>query len=332
MKKIVSRILTALTCLLLVGGCQTQKEDIRVYMPDGAPSLAFAQMLQEDTQEDGVSYHVVESSLIRTKVTYEEEAKNADLCVLPLTVATKLLGSGEKYQMLGTVTHGNLYLISKTGEEYTLDNISSLIGKKIGVLQLNEVPGLIFKTTLNNLGVPYVESGEKQENAVNLFAISGAKEVGAYPDTDAYLLAEPAVSAQGAKGFVCVGDIQRLYGGEEGYPQAVLVAKNTLIESRQEWLHDFIQKLSAGASWLQNASAETVVSAVSAHFEDKTYAGVLNAKTLNAQVFARCGIRFEQAKTSGAKATAFLQSAKMVNDKMAVVPNTAFYCTLDFGV
>ena len=101
MKKIVSRILTALTCLLLVGGCQTQKEDIRVYMPDGAPSLAFAQMLQEDTQEDGVSYHVVDSSLIRTKVTYEEEAKHADLCVLPLTVATKLLGSGEKYQMLG---------------------------------------------------------------------------------------------------------------------------------------------------------------------------------------------------------------------------------------
>jgi ABC-type nitrate/sulfonate/bicarbonate transport system substrate-binding protein len=332
MKKNVSKLLAALTCLLFVGGCQTQKEDIRIYMPDGAPSLAFAQLLHEDTERDGVSYYVVESSLIRTKVTYEDEAKNADLCVLPLTAATKLLGNGENYQMLGAVTHGNLYLVSKTGEEYTSANISTLVGKKIGVLQLNEVPGLIFKTTLNNLGVPYVENGEKQENAVNLFAIASPKEVGAYPDTDGYLIAEPAVSAQAAKGFACVGDIQRLYGGEDGYPQAVLVAKTALIENKQDWLHGFVQKLAGGASWLQSASAETVVSAVGAHFEDKTYAGVLNAKTLNAQVFARCGIRFEQAKTSGAKATAFLQAAKKVNDKMAVVPSEAFYCTLDFGV
>ena len=36
----------------------------------------------------------------------------ADYCVLPVNLASKLLGSGDAYRMLGTVTNGNLYFLT----------------------------------------------------------------------------------------------------------------------------------------------------------------------------------------------------------------------------
>ena len=71
-------------------------------MPDGAPALAMAQLMVSES--DTESYHVVDSSTIQTYVTGENP--KADLCILPLNLASKLLGTGETYQMLGTVTHG----------------------------------------------------------------------------------------------------------------------------------------------------------------------------------------------------------------------------------
>ena len=131
--------------------------EIIVCMPDGAPALALAQLLHEDTADDGITYKVVNSSLIASKVTYKDMDENADLCVLPVTAASKLLGSGEKYEMLGVVTHGNLYLISKDGKQVSAASIGDLKGKTVGVLQINQVPGLTFKAVLNKYGLPYSE-------------------------------------------------------------------------------------------------------------------------------------------------------------------------------
>ena len=131
--------------------------EITVCMPDGAPALALAQLLHEDTADDGITYKVVNSSLIASKVTYKDMDENADLCVLPVTAASKLLGSGEKYEMLGVVTHGNLYLISKDGKQVSAESIGDLKGKTVGVLQINQVPGLTFKAVLNKYGLPYSE-------------------------------------------------------------------------------------------------------------------------------------------------------------------------------
>ena len=128
-----------------------------VYMPDGAPALAMAKLMKEDTADDGFTYKVVAPAMIASKVTNKDESANADFCVLPVTAASKLLGSGEKYKMLGVVTHGNLYLIAKDGTPLTAENISHLQGKTVGVLQINEVPGLTLKTVLNKYGLSYQE-------------------------------------------------------------------------------------------------------------------------------------------------------------------------------
>ena len=199
MKRKISIVLASLLFAVGFAACSDGKEEkeITVYMPDGAPALALAGLMAEDTQEDGVSYNVVPATAIASKVTYKEEEKNADLCVMPVTAASKLLGNGENYTMLGAVTHGNLYLIAKDEVQYTADNLSSLIGKKVGVLQINEVPGLTFKATLNKYDIPWQEltnDGTMAEDKVNLVAITGVEAVGAI-DADCFMVAEPAATA-----------------------------------------------------------------------------------------------------------------------------------------
>lgn len=138
----------------------TASSTVSVYMPDGAPALALAQLMAEDMQfGNSVSYHVVPSTDITTHVNGDSPA--ADICILPSNAASKLLGSNAKYTMLGTVTNGNLYILSKNGEQITADNVASVLaGKKVGVVQLSNVPGLTFKLILKKYGLSYSDPSE----------------------------------------------------------------------------------------------------------------------------------------------------------------------------
>ncbi len=309
---------------MLAAGCQKKEEELTVYMPDGAPALALAGLMAEDTKEDGVSYRVVNPQKIAATITYEQEEKNADLCVLPLTAASKLVGNGERYTLLGTVTHGNLYLISKTEE--SIDDLTELVGKRVGVLQMKEVPGLTFKTTLQKAGVPFQEltgGAETASNQVNLLAMTGAADVGVL-EADYYLLAEPAVTVQASKGYTIVGDLQALYGGEKGYPQAVLVAKNALVQTKQDWLLDWTEKLQ-DTTWLTQASGEEIVDVLASHLEDKTAESSFKASQLTQEVIARCGISFTYAWSDAGEIESFLTGLLAVAPQATKLPTAAFY-------
>ncbi len=339
MRKIVALI--GATALFLGGvACSKPTEDLTVYTPDGAPALALAKMMAEDTEDDGVTYRVVSTSTgnansIASKVTNKDEAKNADFCVLPLTAASKLLGSGQNYTMLGAVTHGNLYFLSKNEEN--VEGLSKLIGKTVGVLQINEVPGLTLKATLKKKGVSYQEVTGVNEIAadkVNLFPITGADAVGVGYDNgqgglilhDYYLVAEPAASFQAQKkGYYTVGDLQALYGGENGYPQAVLVGKKSVVETRAEWTADFVEDIKNSGEWLRSASGETLVAAVSSHLEDRSAQTSLKAPLLTAEAVARCGIYFTYAQDTRLQTEEFLKDLLSVNDKAAAIPTEEFY-------
>ncbi len=305
------------------GGEEQEKEDIVVYMPDGAPAMALAGAMAEDTETDGVEYRVVAPALISSKVTAKKEEENADLCVLPVTAASKLLGDGERYRLLGTLTHGNLYLVAKG--EGALD-LRALVGKRVGVLQINEVPGLTFKATLNGRNLPWQElknGGEIAADKVNLLAISGADAVGSV-EAEYFLLAEPAATAQAKKGYRIVGDLQELYGEGKGYPQAVLVAKRSIAE-KKEVVEDFLDLVQKSAAWLRTASGEEIVAAVASHIEDSGAATSLKAPLLTAEVVARCGVRFTYAAEDYQEIGDFLTALCEVNDKAAAIPNQNFY-------
>ena len=327
MKRKISLILAVLTLVAgLAVGCKENQDEITVYMPDGAPALALAKLMAEDSADDGITYNVVPATMIASKVTNEDNAKNADLCVMPVTAASKLLGSGEEYLMLGAVTHGNLYLLAKSGE-YNAQNLSSLIGKTVGVLQINEVPGLTLKAVLNAYQIPWQEvknDGVKVADKVNLLAITGPDAVGV-TEADCFMIAEPAATAQGKKGYSIVGNLQELYDVEEGYPQAVLVAKKDFVEKNEKWTKEFTDKVEGAATWLQTASGEQIVAAVSAHMEDKQTATSLKAPLLSTAVLGRCGIYCTYASECKNEVDAFLSAMMAVNGKAAAIPAASFY-------
>ncbi len=168
-----------------------------VCAPDGAPALSLASALADGDAHFG--YQIVKADTIAAQVTNQDAAKNADFCILPSNAAAKQLGTGESYTMLGVVTHGNLYFIRSNTSlpELTAENLSVLVGKKVGVIQLNNVPGLTFKAVLGKAGVPFSvlnSEGKAESGKVNLVGLADATAVGPAGGCDYYLCPEPAAT------------------------------------------------------------------------------------------------------------------------------------------
>ena len=341
MKKGLKKVL-ALLCAAVCGvGCgvgltacekDTLDKEATVYMPDGAPALALAGLMHKDTEEDGISYYVTKSDAIASKVTYKDEEKNADFCVMPLNAAAKLLGEGDRYVMIGALTHGNLYIVSKDEMNYTTENLSALIGKKVGVLQINNVPGLTFKSVLNKNNIPWAEAtneGGMYEDKVNLLPIADATAVGTL-EADCFVIAEPAATAQAKKGFAIVGDLQKLYGGENGYPQAVLVGKRDIVEVHTLWMSKFLEDVKESMEWLVTATGEQIVTAINGHLDSTLQESSLKAPLLTAEVIGRCGVRYVKAADCKDAASALLQAFIGINPNATALAKDNFFWTKDF--
>lgn len=341
MKKIFATILGALLLALSAIGFAACKDvpneasdygKISVYMPDGAPALSMAKLMKDNAQfSQTVEYSVVTPSLIQTFVT--GESPKADLCVLPVNAASKLLGTGDRYQMLGTVTHGNLFLLAKSGAaEITKGNLSSLVGKTVGIIKLADVPGLTFKLVLNDNDIEYNELGNDKaadDAKVNLKAIDATQVIPANSDCDYFVVPEPAATTKinATKGaLVRVGSLQELYGGSRGYTQAVLVAKKELIVKESGFIEEFISALKENATWIldDNTAMTDVVSAVEAHLDEGS-TPTFTAANLNKTVIENCAINFVDSKACKEEVNAFIAKLIKINAQAASTVSDDFY-------
>ncbi len=336
MKKLLTILLalSLLTCsVLYLTACEKGTEQTTdVYMPDGAPALSMAQLMSEDNQFDtSVRYHVVDANSIKTYVT--GETPDAELCVLPINLAAQLLGQGDVYRMLGTVTHGNIYFLSaKFSDSISNNNLSSLIGKTVGCIQLENVVGLTLRLVLADHDIAYeiVESVDAaQEGVVNLINIGDpATMITPAAEFDYMVAAEPIVTTKvvATDGLLKqVGDLQKLYG-EGGYPQAVLVAKSSFIDANKTFINSFVEAVTENAEWLMNEStdAETIAAAISANLPDGA-TPTFKAQNLNKTVIGNCAIRFENAADSQAEVVQFLQKLSLVSGNNFAVDEKFFY-------
>lgn len=319
MKKIATIFMALammMTTVFCFAACTPEASDkaktYTVYAPDGAPALALANAVDK-SDDDCFEYHIVAASTIVAQVTGESPA--ADFCILPVNAAASKLGTGEVYQMLGTVTNGNMYFLTTEGEALTADNLEVLVGKKVGVVQLANVPGLTFRAVLSEKGIDYqVLSGEVESSAdkVNLQPIQDAA-TGVTPagGCDYYLCPEPVASA---KPFRLAGSLQELYGEGNGYPQAVLVAKKSIIQSDLAAVNQLIGYMSDSAQFLAECEATTVVSLLENCYT-KGMTPSLNANNLTSAVIANCSVRFTAAQSCKEQVNTFLEKL------IAVVPD-----------
>ncbi|MCD8307204.1 MAG: hypothetical protein LUD51_03120 [Clostridia bacterium] len=139
-----------------ISGTETYSGNaLKVYAPDGAPALGLAYMMAGESglSEDMFEYHVISSDDVAATIN----GGNADICILPVNLAVKLLGQKDTYRLTGTITHGNLYLLSTDSTQITASNLSTLVGKTIGCIQIGNVPGLTLKLVLKKNGIAYNE-------------------------------------------------------------------------------------------------------------------------------------------------------------------------------
>lgn len=358
MKKFMAFLLSAVllcSCGVALFGCSDEEaESVDVYVPDGAPALALAQLMNEESQFDsslsgkaysGVTYNVVSASTIQTYIAQGDES-TADICVLPSNAAASVLGSGESYQMLGTVTHGNVYWLSQYyyDTELTADNLSTqLSGKKIGCLQLSNIVGWMLKIVLSNANITYSvgsdpETDEVPEGEVYLYAISDASsQITVGTSYDYMIAAEPAVSAKvkatssndTGKQLIRVGDMQELYGGEDGWTQAVIVAKNDLIEEESEFITEFIDSLDSACEWVndEEVDIETVVNAISGHLTGEDASSTFTTGNLSADVISRCAVDFENASDCKEDMLELLEEIMKIDSSASFTVKDGFFYT-----
>ncbi len=311
------------------GNTDTPAKTYSVYAPDGAPALALVNAIEDKAEE--FEYHIVDSSTIQTYVTGAEPA--ADFCILPVNLASKVLGTGTTYQMLGTVTNGNLFFLSaEDNEDLTQDTLSTLVGKSVGVVQLPNVPGLTLQAVLNKYDIDYqiVENdGEKATDKVNLNAFDPANVTPA-GGCDYYLCPEPAAStkikgtASAPKPFRMAGDLQALYGGEEGYPQAVLVAKKSVLEGDKDTVEAMLSYMEESGTYLETVTPETVLSALDG-VRTEGLSASFNANNLTKEVIANCSVRFSPSGECKKRVNAFLEELIAVNESAAKTVSDDFF-------
>ena len=335
MKKFLAVVLAVCTLAFgafAVAACSNDDDAIDVYAPDGAPALVLAQLMSEEMQfDEKVNYHVVNASTIDTYVTGED--LRAELCVLPVNAAAAKLGSGENYTMLGTVTHGNIYIVSNTEKtELTRENLATqLEGKVVGCIQLQNFVGFALQIVLNNLDIDYTIIEDVEQPAASGVSIVNiakpAEQITGTATYDYMVAAEPVVSTKtGAiETLEIVGDLQELYGAG-GYPQAVLVAKNDLIENNAAFVEKFIAAVEANAAWLLNeqTSAETIVNAVSSHLPENS-TPTFTAQNLTKTVIQNCAVRFESAASGKDRVKEFLSEITSVNNVQFNISDSFFY-------
>lgn len=346
MKKFAASLLTFALCAAAIvpaAACAPQEElpDLKVFAPDGAPALALVNAIAQEEKkersgdESGFDFKIVDANKIESYVT--GDAPEADICIMPLNTAAKLLGNGETYQMLGTVTNGNLYFLTTGANpelKATEEDLSSvLLGKKMGVVQLSKVPGLTLQVVLNQYGIPYqiLESAEAEGAAdkVNLIAFT-PENVTPAGGCDYYLCPEPAAGAKikgtssSAKPFKAAGDLQTLYGAEEGYPQAVAVVKKSAIESRKNDVAQFISYLRNSESFLADAEVVTVLRHLAENREEGLNPS-FNEKNLTKEAIAHCSVKFHEAKDHKEAVVSFLTKLIEVNATAAAMPDDSFF-------
>lgn len=327
MKKILTVLLALATLAVSALGFSAcgkgGKSAVEVYVPDGAPALSVARMLSEDMQfRKEVNYHVVDANAITSYVTYEDMSKNADLCILPVNDASKLIGDGTKYKMLGAVTHGNLYIVSATEKQsLTAENFAQEIsGKKVGVVQMAKFPGALTRLLLKEYEV---------SESVTLEAVQPAQVTGVNSDYDYFVIPEPAASTRIGNANLnlkLAGNMQTLCGGESGYPQAVLVAKTSLIESEPELISQFTGAMTENAEWLlnENTSPETILNAIKAHYPDpENTTPAFN--NLSKSVIINCAVRFVKSSDCMQEVKTFLTKLKAVNADYANDVTDSFF-------
>ncbi len=288
MKKLWILILVILSIGLYACDKDEAPNEVNIYLPDGTPALAMANLLDEGFDYEGTktNVHIVAASEIAARVSQE----SCDIAIMPTTAAAQLFHRGIELQLASVNVFGNLYI---TGTKET-SSLEDLKGKVVLTTAATTIQ--MVKYILDGVNVPYEESGSPVEGKVALSSTSDASEIiprlkqAMTKEEELYgVLGEPQVTkAQGAiSGLKINFDLQQEYKsltGFDGYPQACLVVKNALSAKYPKYMEALLSKLTNNEAYL-NANLEKLPKVFEA------YESNLANMSFTADTIQRCNLR-----------------------------------------
>lgn len=317
MKKLVS-LICALILSFSLSACD-KGDTLSVYAPDGAPALSLVKAIENST---GFDFNIVGADVIQTVVTGD---KKADICILPINLASKLIGSGSDYKMLGAITHGNFYFISNKDFQITRQTAENLIGKTIGVVQLGSIAGLTLKATLRELQIPYnelVSGAQKSQNKVNLIPITPT-EIG-FLEVDCYLAPSPVVDVKAkALNYNFVGSLKSLYG-ESGFPQAIVVCKTSVLQYNINAVKNLVSNLDGVENYLLQKEKTAICAAISGCLESGLTPS-FNQNNLTETSIKNSSIKFVDSKDCYSTVNEFITKIQSVSQGAVNALKPEFY-------
>ena len=125
MKKLLCFLLVLITFSFLGSACENKK-GVSIYAPDGAPALSLTSFIDKNFENTNVS--IIDSKKIGATITGKNP--KADICILPINMASTLIGDGKTYKMIGTITHGNFYFLSSLYSFFFTNSYNFIICKR----------------------------------------------------------------------------------------------------------------------------------------------------------------------------------------------------------
>ncbi|QVK21008.1 hypothetical protein KHQ82_01350 [Mycoplasmatota bacterium] len=229
-----------------------EQVDIKVMAPIGSPALAQTFIQYEMTSLGKNSSYAVETVIGVDPLVAAFTSGSHDIIFAPTNLAAKLYNMGNEYVFTGTVVWGNLYLVTSSEEEFSIENLD---GKEIVVFGHNATPDVIIQSVLNNYefdNQPTIKYVQSAADAQTELVLDSSKIV---------LLAEPVVSATKMKvnniKTIDLQDEWKKMTNSSSYPQAGVFVKKELIEKRKDVVDNYMKLIKISATQA-NVSTKTM--------------------------------------------------------------------------
>lgn len=316
MKKVLISIIVVLLVLTTVFAFACKKEapkaagEYTIVSPEGAPALALASFAKNSKISDTLTIKpsIVSATLIKS------EAIKSDFAIVPANMASIIYNGGEEYCMVGTVTNGNMYIVSNEADsDFSLEKMKGHVLYSIGqgsipafillnILQKAEIPFEVSETPVaGKVAITYCQDGK----ALMIKMKSASTKV--YGN-----LPEPAVTTYVAAGGNRVADLQELWKAATsssitGFAQAVLIAKKSLCENNKEVVTAVYNAMVKNETYVVE-HAEEAREALSGLAENIGF----NAPLL-AQVVRNCNVKMYRASENKDYIITSLEAAHKIN-------------------
>jgi NitT/TauT family transport system substrate-binding protein len=227
---LIKRLLLLLSISILVG-CNVENKPLSVIVPAGTTQMAFSSI--ESSEEYDTTVVLGPDPLIAAFGSQEY-----DIIVAPTNLGAKLYEGSDQFPMVGTITWGNLYLISES--TFTIDSLNN---QDILVFGQGSTPDITLQYLLNEEGytntLTYTDS---LTNVPGLFAADSSQIV---------LVAEPILSAlelsYELKTLISLQDWYQDVTGVDRYPQASVFVNKNLSDSQ---IDQIIEDLEASINFI----------------------------------------------------------------------------------